>query len=204
MVLVKLFSVVRKIKIYLLLIAAIGLMDSSPCGAMILNPTEKQVNEALAYGREHKDNIEKIKEDYSYPSISGKDEFVAVVTKVSLLKLLSAYNEKRGQKLSAEDIEGILNTKSFYIKAYLLGDDVNFATDILGVIEIGGKIIQPVEVKPMLWAIPSLAWPQSPSYKAANYYYFDYAEKKGNEKIIFILKKQGGERRFEIDLSNYD
>jgi hypothetical protein len=204
MVFVILFSALKKIKVTLLLITVIGLLTASPSRAMIINPTEKQVNEAVAYGKKHKDNIEKIKEEYSYPSISGKDEFVAVVTKVSLLKLLSAYNEKRGQKLSENEIDGILNAKSFYIKAYLLGDDVNFATDIRGVIEIGGRVIQPVEVKPMVWAIPSLAWPQSPSYKAANYYYFDYGEKNGNEKITFILQKPGGETRFEIDLSKYD
>ena len=204
MVFVSLFSALKKIKVTLLSITAISLLTASPSRAMIINPTEKQVDEAVAYGKKHKDNIEKIKEEYSYPSISGKDDFVAVVTKVSLLKLLSAYNEKRGQKLGENEIDGILNAKSFYIKAYLLGDDVNFATDIHGVIEIGGRVIQPVEVKPMVWAIPSLAWPQSPSYKAANYYYFDYGEKKGNEKITFILQKQGGETRFEIDLSKYD
>ena len=36
-----------------------------------------------------------------------------------------------------------------------------------------------ISVKPMVWAIPSLAWPQSPSYKAANHYYFDYRGIKG-------------------------
>ena len=204
MVFVSLFSALKKIKVTLLLITAIGLLTASPSRAMIINPTEKQVNEALAYGKRHKDNVEKIKEEYSYPSISGEEEFVAVVTKVSLLKLLSAYNEKRGQKLSEKDIHGIINAKSFYIKAYLLGDEVNFATNIRGVIKIGDRVIQPVEVKPMVWAIPSLAWPQSPSYKAANYYFFDYGKKKGNEKITFILQKPRGEKRFEIDLSKYD
>ena len=61
-----------------------------------------------------------------------------------------------------------------------------------------------ISVKPMVWAIPSLAWPQSPSYNAANYYHFDYRGIKGDEKITFILKKPGGEKRFEIDLSKYD
>jgi hypothetical protein len=197
-------SALKKKKIILLLITAIGLITASPSGAMIINPTGKQVNESLAYGKEHKDHIEKIKQEYSYPSISGKEEFVAVVTKVSLLKLLSAYKEKRGKKLSEKDIKGVLNAKSFYIKAYLLGDDVNFASDIYGMIKIGDRVIQPAEVKPMVWAIPSLAWPQSPSYKAANYYYFDYGGIKGNEKITFILQKAGGEKRFEIDLSKYD
>jgi hypothetical protein len=197
-------SALNKKKIILLLITAIGLITASPSGAMIINPTEKQVNEALAYGKEHKDHIEKIKQGYSYPSISGKEEFVAVVTKVSLLKLLSAYKEKRGIKLSEKDIKGVLSAKSFYIKAYLLGDDVNFASDIHGLIKIGDRVIQPAEVKPMVWAIPSLVWPQSPSYKAANYYYFDYGGIKGNEKITFILQKPGGEKRFEIDLSKYD
>lgn len=204
MVFTSLFSALKKNKIAWLIITAISLITASPSRAMIINPTEKQVNEALVYGKKHKDNIEKIKQEYSYPLISGKEEFVAVVTKVSLLKLLSAYNEKRGQKLSEKDIEGIVNAKSFYIKAYLLGDDVDFAADIRGVIKIGDRVIQPVEVKPMVWAIPSLAWPQSPSYKAANYYYFDYGEKRGDEKITFILQKAEGEKRFEIDLSKYD
>jgi hypothetical protein len=204
MAITSLFSALKDIKITLLLITAIGLITASPSRAMIINPTEKQVNEALVYGKEHRDHIEKIKQEYSYPFISGKEEFIAVVTKVSLLKLLSAYNEKRGQKLGKTDIDRILSAKRFYIKAYLLGDDVNFATDIRGLIKIGDRVIQPAEVKPMVWAIPSLAWPRSPSYKAANYYYFDYGEKKGNEKITFILQKPQGEKRFEIDLSKYD
>ncbi len=204
MVFISLFSALKNGKISWLLVTAISLITASPSRAMIINPTEKQVNEAVVYGEKHKDEIEKIKQEYSYPSISGEEEFVAVVTKVSLLKLLSAFNEKRGQKLSEKDIAGIINAKSFYIKAYLLGDDVNFATDIRGVIKIGDRVIRPVEVKPMVWAIPSLAWPQSPSYKAANYYYFDYGKKKGNEKITFILQKPRGEKRFEIDLSKYD
>ena len=199
-----LFSALKKKRITLLVITAIGLITASQSRAMIINPTEKQVNDALVYGREHKANIEKIKEEYSYPFISGKEEFVAVVTKVSLLKLLSAYNEKRGRELSEDDIDGILNAKTFYVKAYLVGEDVNFATDIHGLIKIGDKVIQPAEVKPMVWAIPSLAWPQSPSYNAANYYHFDYRGIKGDEKITFILKKPGGEKRFEIDLSKYD
>lgn len=201
---ISIFSAIKKKKVSLLLIIAISLFTSSSSRAMIINPTEEQVSEAVDYGKKHKDDIEKIKEEYSYPSISGKDEFVAVVTKVSLLKLLSAYNEKRGQSLSQKDIDGILSAETFYIKAYLLGDHVNFATDIRGVIKIGDRVIQPAEVKPMIWAIPSLAWPQSPSYRAANYYYFDYGEERGNEKITFILQKPGGEKRFDIDLSKYD
>jgi hypothetical protein len=199
-----LFSALKKKKISWLLITAISLITAFPARAMIINPTEKQVNAAVVYGKKHKNDIEKIKEEYSYPSISGKEEFVAVVTKVSLLKLLSAYNWKRGQELSEKDIDGILNAKRFFIKAYLLGDDVDFAADIRGVIKIGNRVIQPFEVKPMVWAIPSLSWPQSPSYKAANYYYFDYWEIKGNEKVTFILQKPRGEKRFEIDLSKYD
>ncbi len=198
------FSGHNKKKISWLLIIAIGLITASPAKAMTINPTEKQVDEALAYGKARKDKIENIKQEYSYPFVSGKEEFIAVVTKVSLLKLLSAFNEKRGRSLSQKDIDAILGAKSFYIKAYLLGDHVNFATDIRGLIEIGDRVIQPVEVKPMVWAIPSLAWPQSPSYKAANYYYFEYGEQKGDEKITFILQKPGGESRFAIDLSKYD
>ncbi len=198
------FSVLKKKKISRILIIAIGLITASPCWAITINPTEKQVNEALAYGKEHRDQIESIKREYSYPFISGKEEFIAVVTKVSLLKLLSAYNENRGQSLSQRDIDAIISAKSFYIKAYLLGDHVNFATDVRGVIKIGDRVIEPVEVKPMVWAIPSLSWPQSPAYKAANYYYFDYAEQKGDEKVTFILQKPDGERRFDIDLSKYD
>jgi hypothetical protein len=199
-----LFPALKKRKITFLLITAIVLITAPQSTAMIINPTEEQVNEALVYGKEHKDHIEKMKEAYSYPFISGKEEFVAVVTKVSLLKLLSAFNEKRGQRISEEDIEGVLNAKTFYIKAYLMGNDVNFATDIRGVIKIGDRVIEPAEVKPMVWAIPSLAWPQSPSYKAANYYYFDYLGIKGNEKITFILQNPSGEKTFEIDLSKYD
>ncbi len=204
MVFLSLYSALKKRKIPWLLIIVVGLIAVSPSNAMVINPTEKQVQEAIAYGEEHKDNIEKIKKEYSYPSISGKEEFIAVVTKISLLKLMSAYTEKRGGKLSEEDIKGILNGKSFYIKAYLLGDDVDFAGDIRGVIKIGDKVVQPREVKPMIWAIPSFRWPKSPSYKAANYYYFDYGEFKGNEKITFILQKPKGEKQFEIDLSKYD
>ena len=81
---------------------------------------------------------------------------------------------------------------------------MDFAGDIPGVIKIGDKIIQPREVKPMIWAIPSFRWPESPSYKAVNYYYFDYGEFKGDEKITFILQEPEGEKRFEIDLSKYD
>lgn len=197
-------SGLKKNKIYCLLIIPLSVIIAFPSKAVIINPTEKQVNEALAYGKKHKDEIENIKREYSCPSVSGKEEFVAVVTKVSLLKLMSAYSEKRGQSVSEKDIEGVLSAKSFYIKAYLLGDHVDFAADIRGIIEIGDRVIQPVKVKPMIWAIPSLAWPQSPSYKAANYYYFDYGEEEGNEKITFILQKPGGEKRFEIDLSKYD
>ena len=204
MVFLSLYSALKKRKIPWLLIIVVGLIAVSPSNAMVINPTEKQVQEAIAYGEEHKDDIEKIKKEYSYPSISGKEEFIAVVTKISLLKLMSAYTEKRGGKLSEEDIKGILNGKSFYIKAYLLGDDVDFAGDIRGVIKIGDKVVQPREVKPMIWAIPSFRWPKSPSYKAANYYYFDYGEFKGNEKITFILQKPKGEKQFEIDLSKYD
>ena len=204
MVFINSYSVLKETKISWLLIVFLGLSTVSSSSAIVLNPTEKQTNEAIAYGQEHKDNIEEIKREYSYPTISGKEEFVAIVTKVSLLKLMSAYSEKRGRKLSKEDINGILNTKSFYIKAYLLGNEVDFAGDIRGVIKIENKVIEPGEVKPMVWAIPSFVWPKSPSYKAANYYYFDYGEFKGNEKITFILKKPKGEKQFDIDLSKYD
>ncbi len=204
MVFINLYSALEKRKISWLLIIAVVLITVSPSNAMVISPTEKQVHEAITYGEEHKDNIEEIKKEYSYPSISGKEEFVAVVTKVSLLKLMSAYSEKRGKKLGEEEIKGILKGKSFYIKVYLLGDEVNFAGDIRGVIKIGDKVIQPREFKPMIWAIPSFRWPKSPSYKAANYYYFDYEGFKGDEKITFILQKPEGEKRFKIDLSKYD
>ena len=113
MVFLNLYSALKKRKISWLLTIVISLIAVSPSSAMVINPTEKQVHEAIAYGEEHKDNIEKIKKEYSYPSISGKEEFVAVVTKVSLLKLMSAYSEKRGRKLSEEDIKGFSMERAF-------------------------------------------------------------------------------------------
>ena len=65
MVFINSYSVLKERKISWLLIVFLGLSTVSSSSAIVLNPTEKQTNEAIAYGQEHKDNIEEIKREYS-------------------------------------------------------------------------------------------------------------------------------------------
>lgn len=199
----------RKILSALVGLAIVGLLASST-QAIIISPTKEQVSAAVAYGEEHKDNIEKIKREYSYPELTGKEDFVAVVTKVSLLKLYSAIAAREGRKMSDQEIEKWVNMKAFFIKAYLVGDHPNFAKYIDGEIRIGGwlglggKTIQPVKSIKEAWAVPTMIWPESPSWKIANKYFFSYDQFKGDEKVTFVLKRPEGEEEFKLDLSKYE
>lgn len=193
----------RKILLVLVGSAIVSFLVSST-QAIIISPTDEQVSAAIAYGEKHKYNIEEIKKEYSYPEISGGKDFVAVVTKISLLKLYSAIAAREGRKISHQEIEKWVNMKAFFIKAYLVGDHPNFAKYIDGGIRVGEKTVQPVKAIKEVWAVPTMKWPESPSWKIANKYFFSYDQFKGDEKVIFILKRPGEEKEFRLDLSKYE
>jgi hypothetical protein len=167
-----------------------------------VNLTEKEVKEALDWGRKNKDTPKVLFFTYRFSSQAYKGEGY-IATKFMALALLGCSSGKRYQSVKRADIEDILNTKVLMISISTYGDKPDFAKDYHMVLKQGGKVIQPVSVDAPAWANTTGGSPENPSYLAPVIASFPYSDIDPKAKTTVILIKDQGDSRFEVDFSHY-
>ena len=88
------------------------------------------------------------------------------------------------------------------VSTVIFGNAPDFAVDSYMVFDQGGKTIKPLSIRFDGVADRTIAWPESPRFKAKVIASFNYADFDPKAKtIITVFSTNGGETSFSIDFS---
>lgn len=172
-------------------------------GGIKVNLTEKEVQEAIDWGRKNKDSWEVVGRTYAFGNPKLYNEFGLISTKFYCLAYHGYRSVRRYESPNEFEIYRILAERTLGIYIFTYGDTLDFSENYHMVLKQGEKIIQPVNVIAGWWVDKTLRFPKSPSYKATVLGMFPYSDIDPRGKATIILIKYGGENRFEVDFSRY-
>jgi hypothetical protein len=125
-----------------------------------------------------------------------------LITKLGGLSVMATHMALRGQQPSEADVTQVLEGKSLLINTVIFGNKPDFAVDSYMVLTQGGKTIKPLSVRFDGVADRTVAWPESPRFKAKVIASFNYADFDPKAKTtITVFPTNGGETSFSIDFS---
>lgn len=161
---------------YLFLSVLLGLLlYTPPAGAVWVNLTKEQIEEAIRYGRENKkaDYLEFFKNwrvDLGYGKGSAR-----VITEFSQVAFLAKNLTFEYIKPDQQDVEKAVEELKDRLAfgASLYGETLEFAKDCHAMLRIGRYSLRPIEERHGKTAEPTRDWPKAPAYRAICYYYFD-------------------------------
>jgi hypothetical protein len=187
----------------LLCVAALSGLPHVLAHAIDVHPTAEQVQLALDRGNEAAQK--QSPPDTFYVRFGTTDELHSsgfLITKLGGLSVMATHMALRGQQPSEADVTQVLEGKSLLINTVIFGNKPDFAVDSYMVLTQGGKTIKPLSVRFDGVADRTVAWPESPRFKAKVIASFNYADFDPKAKTtITVFPTNGGETSFSIDFS---
>jgi hypothetical protein len=171
--------------------------------AIDVHPTAAQVQMALDRGNEAAQK--QSPPDTFYVRFGGTDELHSsgfLITKLGGLSVMATHMALRGLQPSEADVQQVLEGRTMLVSTVIFGNAPNFAVDSYMVFDQGGKTSKPLSVRFDGVADRTVAWPESPRFKAkviASFNYTDFDPKA--KTIITVFPTSGGETSFSIDFS---
>jgi hypothetical protein len=171
--------------------------------AIDVHPTAEQIQTALDQGKEaaQKQSLP----DTFYVRFGATDELHSsgfLITKLGGLSVMATHMALRGLQLNETDVTRVLEGQTMLVSTVIFGNVPNFAVDSYMVFDQGGKTIKPVTVRFDGVANRSVAWPESPRFKAKVVASFNYTDFDPNAKTtITVFPSNGGESSFGVDFS---
>ena len=171
--------------------------------AIDVHPTAAQVQIALDRGNEAAQK--QSPPDTFYVRFGAIDELHSsgfLITKLGGLSVMATHMALRGLQPSEADVQQVLEGRAMLVSTVIFGNAPNFAVDSYMVFDQGGKTIKPLSVRFDGVADRTVAWPESPRFKAKVIASFNYADFDPKAKtIITVFSTNGGETSFSIDFS---
>lgn len=171
--------------------------------AIDVHPTAAQVQIALDRGNEAAQK--QSPPGTFYARFGATDELHSsgfLITKLGGLSVMATHMALRGLQPSEADVQQVLKDRTMLVNTVIFGNAPNFAADSYMVFDQGGKTIKPVSVRFDGVADRTVAWPESPRFKAKVIASFNYADFDPKAKtIITVFPTNGGETSFSIDFS---
>jgi hypothetical protein len=171
--------------------------------AIDVYPTAAQVQVALDRGNEAAQK--QSPPDTFYVRFGATEELNSsgfLITKLGGLSVMATHMALRGLQPSETDVQQVLEGRTMLVNTVIFGNAPNFALGSYMVFDQGGKTIKPVSVRFDGVADRTVAWPESPRFKAkviASFNYEDFDPKA--KTIITVFPTNGGETSFSIDFS---
>ncbi|MGQ0811272.1 MAG: hypothetical protein ACT4OO_08615 [Nitrospiraceae bacterium] len=175
-------------------------------GAIEVQPSQVHIETALQRGKEAADK--QIPPDQLYAWFGASDELRPrgfLMTKINGLVVMAAHFALRSQTPTQQDIAQILEAKTLLISVLMFGERPNFAVDSYMLLDQGGRIVKPVNVRFDGQASRTSVWPKSPAYRGkvvASFAYADFDPKAQTKLSVF--PSEGGEVTFDLDFSRID
>jgi hypothetical protein len=171
--------------------------------AIDVHPTAEQIQTALDQGKEA--TQKRSLPDTFYVRFGATDELHSsgfLITKLGGLSVMATHMALRGLQPSETDVTQVLEGQTMLVSTVIFGNVPNFAVDSYMLFDQGGKTIKPVTIRFDGIAGRSVAWPESPRFKAKVVASFNYADFDPNAKTtITVFPANGGESSFGIDFS---
>ena len=192
-----------KQRVTLLCVAALSCLPHVLAHAIDVHPTAEQVQIALDRGNEAAQK--QSPPDTFYVRFGATDELHSsgfLITKLGGLSVMATHMALRGLQPSEADVQQVLEGRTMLVSTVIFGNAPNFAVDSYMVFDQGGKTITPLSVRFDGVADRTVAWPESPRFKAKVIASFNYADFDPKAKtIITVYPTNGGETSFSIDFS---
>ena len=170
--------------------------------AIVLNPNQSQVNQALQRGIDFAQQHRPPNELYAHFGATNKFEpHGFLVTKTSGLAVMSSHYALRGEKPSVQDIQRILNEDTLQVIVNVYGDSSDFARDSYLIIKQDQQIVKPHRIRFDARARQVSHDYRGPVYQAKIVALFPYGS--FNPTILTTLLVYpgiGGEIQFTLDL----
>jgi hypothetical protein len=171
--------------------------------AIDVHPTAAQVQIALDRGNEAAQ--EQSPPDTFYVRFGATDALHPsgfLITKLGGLSVMATHMALRGLQPSEADVQQVLEGRTMLVSTVIFGNAPNFAADSYMVFDQGGKTIKPATVRFDGFADRTVAWPESPRFKAKVIASFNYADFDPHAKTtITVFPANGRETSFSIDFS---
>jgi hypothetical protein len=171
--------------------------------AIEVHPTTVQIHAALDRGQETAQKGSS--PDTFYVRFGATDELHPsgfLITKLGGLSVMATHMALRGLQPSETDVTQVLEGQTMLVSTVIFGNAPNFAVDSYMVFDQGGKTIKPVTIRFDGFANRSIAWPESPRFKAKVIASFNYADFDPNARTtITVFPANGGESSFNIEFS---
>jgi hypothetical protein len=178
-----------------------------PTHAVVVNLIPPDIEEAVAFGTANRSSIEKaLDARYGFGSTDEYDEGGVVHTKWYKLALMSAQKAEKGAALSPQEKTQIVSDPCIQINIRVYGRSLDFARDYSVTLLQNEKIIKPEKQHAdsfITGAAGNKSLKGFPGYYAVMRSYFSYAAFDPAAPVVLILKKDGRESRFPIDLKRY-
>ncbi|MEI8014846.1 MAG: hypothetical protein WCH20_08415 [Nitrospira sp.] len=186
-----------------LCVAALSCLPHVSAHAIDVHPTAAQVQIALDRGNEAAQK--QSPPDTFYVRFGAIDELHPsgfLITKLGGLSVMATHMALRGLQPSEADVQQLLEGRTMLVSTVIFGNASNFAVDSYMVFDQGGKTIKPLSVRFDGVGDRTVAWPESPRFKAKVIASFNYADFDPKAKtIITVFPTNGGETSFSMDFS---
>ena len=171
--------------------------------AIEIQPTEEQIQAALAAGKEAAGRQRP--PDSFYVRFGTSDDLHPsgfLITKLGALSVMATHMALRGLEPGETDIGSVVEAKTMLVSAVIFGDRPTFAADSYLVLDQAGRTIKPVTVRFDGQANRSAAWPDHPRFKAKVVAAFNYSDFDPTAKTaITVFPAGGGAATFELDFA---
>ncbi|WNM62980.1 hypothetical protein [Candidatus Nitrospira neomarina] len=197
---------VRDAGFWFLLEAGLVILVSSPVWGIVPEPSEFQILEAIKNGQEGARSQTPPNRLYWHFGISSEDVPQAhgfLMTKLNGIAVMSSHFALRGERLSSQDIQQILDEQSLQVVVMIFGDSSSFAKDSYLLLKQGDRLIKPDRIR--FDARATLLNPNQgpPTYRAKivasfNYHVFDALA----QTTVKVFPGTGGEVTFDLDFAS--
>ncbi len=183
-----------------------GLAGLQPVDAIELHPTDQQIADALARGRQAAESRTPPDQLYVwFGPVADLEPRGFLMTKLTGLAVMSAHFALRAEHPTGNDLSQILTEPTLLISVLVYGDQPDFAMDSYMLLMQESRSIKPVKVRFDARANRSSAWPHRPAYRAKVVASFPYDELDPKAKaILTVFPGRGGAVSFDLDFSHIE
>jgi len=163
--------------------------------AFLISLDQNEIQEAIRFGQNNKDAIEKVLEQsYAFGGSLKFENSGIVRTKWYKIARMAAIGEKRGMDLSSLDLTNILEDDYLQIDFFLYGYALDFAQGYAVLVLQNNKEIEPDKIHA---AHAQYCFPKKqstagfPCCRATLRTFFNYTSLNATKQAILVLKKDG-------------
>ncbi len=184
-------------------IGGLILLGGVPCQAIVVNPSKKDVEEAVQRGKEAAQK--KIPPSQLFWHFGDQADFQPrgfLMTKIGGLAVMATHYALRGEDPTHEAIQRVVQEKELQVIVTVFGETPTFAQESYLIMEQGGRVIKPERIRADGRATSIAQYTGNLAFRAKIVASFPYPSFEPSSLTrIKVFPGAGGEVSFSIDLA---